>query len=1054
MVKTLTAPATTEKNSQGTFPITLVEIEWTGAPGTKQYTAVGQDYSFDSKTWKSKIVDFGQIDNSLSNDNSGVISDVSLEFQNNPADPERISDFFATINPVGKKLTIWKHFDGNGAADLVELFQGRIWSPVSYGKDGQTIRISAREESQFHRARVGDIVDDTTYTDAPRESIGKMLPIVYGEAKNVPAVKVQEEEKAELAESIISTTEKIKLKPRFPGDDFSNWPTGAHEVKIDSEHISITSFSPTTRELTVNARGISLQTGLTADAGSTAGTLIDAALTEDEGFWVGYIVAMTSGANSGLEREVVSFNATTDTLTFGSDFPSAIGTGDTYDIVTKAVGHNAGAAVQVIGNAHIFVVADHPVKDISNVRIGDRIADADTFTTNTNDTTFEAAGQATISFHHQPLGSRRTLTRALLRIDGDDAPQQSRDNRRDWAVDGSTGTYGFVSEETTEIIVSRNTHPLTEMRQRLGPLKRSFLVVKHQNRNALTTDSVAIAFKPQGGSFTTLGTLDKSLPLFDENIEQQKQDVSFIGTNLVDIESQSFSNWKWTRIFPSRVDVGIAPSGAGFWANVPSGEPNTIINDGDNTTLINRRGSSSATQGRLIDMFYKIPNNIGRIRRVRIFGVWGGSNNQNIDVAVRLLRNTTTITSLTMTSSATETSAYSATVFFDEADAWSDFNDGTLFVRLEADASTDNADNHWVREVSLEIEYAEMTPGEPYSTGGIGTYLDGIALLDDRKAEIMTTVFDITDDIGNDWNNFFESQWKATYSGTANDLWVAIFDFYIVAEFERFELQVSDEVYADVDGVDATGDGTGALLENPADIIEDILENRMGIAPADIDSTSFSATQTSLSTVIAGGYKWAFALFNQMDSRDLLADLAWQCRCRLFWEGIYKLTFRADAFGTADGTLSGSQIQVGAMNFQYNTDQLVAEYIGYYAKDYSLVGDLEFISKSITKTDATAQTSYGENRVARDLWAIRHFETADDVLDFHLLQNKNPRQIIMYSTFLNFLEFERGDIIEITDSDEGLSSTKFEILRQVFIPGNLNKGVMDTLKFTAWRPGL
>lgn len=71
----------------------------------------------------------------------------------------------------------------------------------------------------------------------------------------------------------------------------------------------------------------------TADAGSTASTMVDAARTEAAtDYWRGQALIMTSGANNGLARLITAFNAATDTITVSPAFPSAIGTGDTYDI--------------------------------------------------------------------------------------------------------------------------------------------------------------------------------------------------------------------------------------------------------------------------------------------------------------------------------------------------------------------------------------------------------------------------------------------------------------------------------------------------------------------------------------------------------------------------------------------------------------------------------------------------------------------------------------------------------------------------------------------------
>jgi hypothetical protein len=87
--------------------------------------------------------------------------------------------------------------------------------------------------------------------------------------------------------------------------------------------------------------------GQTADAGSTAAKLVDAARTEDEDYWTDAVVGFTSGANNGLSRRVVRSvgasplvgspfgdDETANTIYFDPQdpFPNAIGAGDTYYI--------------------------------------------------------------------------------------------------------------------------------------------------------------------------------------------------------------------------------------------------------------------------------------------------------------------------------------------------------------------------------------------------------------------------------------------------------------------------------------------------------------------------------------------------------------------------------------------------------------------------------------------------------------------------------------------------------------------------------------------------
>ena len=82
--------------------------------------------------------------------------------------------------------------------------------------------------------------------------------------------------------------------------------------------------------------GAAFFTGLTADAGSTATVLRDAARTEADDFWNGKVIRFTSGANSGLLRQVTDFISATDDFVLSSPV-TAINAGDTYDILPSSM---------------------------------------------------------------------------------------------------------------------------------------------------------------------------------------------------------------------------------------------------------------------------------------------------------------------------------------------------------------------------------------------------------------------------------------------------------------------------------------------------------------------------------------------------------------------------------------------------------------------------------------------------------------------------------------------------------------------------------------------
>ena len=72
-------------------------------------------------------------------------------------------------------------------------------------------------------------------------------------------------------------------------------------------------------------------TQYTADSGGT-NTLVDAALTEADGYWAGAVVRWDSGPNAGLYSRVRTFSAASDQCTLDEDLPAPVAAGHLYTL--------------------------------------------------------------------------------------------------------------------------------------------------------------------------------------------------------------------------------------------------------------------------------------------------------------------------------------------------------------------------------------------------------------------------------------------------------------------------------------------------------------------------------------------------------------------------------------------------------------------------------------------------------------------------------------------------------------------------------------------------
>jgi len=120
----------------------------------------------------------------------------------------------------------------------------------------------------------------------------------------------------------------------IPAADGANNRTPADVIggKADTAIYTPDAVSSTIRYLK-GLMGAKIMVTGTADAGSDADTLVDAARTEADNYWNGLCLLMITGNNVGLARRIYDFAAATDSIEVRDAFPNAIAAGDVYVIL-------------------------------------------------------------------------------------------------------------------------------------------------------------------------------------------------------------------------------------------------------------------------------------------------------------------------------------------------------------------------------------------------------------------------------------------------------------------------------------------------------------------------------------------------------------------------------------------------------------------------------------------------------------------------------------------------------------------------------------------------
>lgn len=254
---------------------------------------------------------------------------------------------------------------------------------------------------------------------------------------------------------------------------------------------------------------------------------------------------------------------------------------------------------------------------------------------------------------------------------------------------------------------------------------------------------------------------------------------------------------------------------------------------------------------------------------------------------------------------------------------------------------------------------------------------------------------------------------------------------------------VPSQVAVNVLGIEDVGDGTGTLLTAIAEITQHWLENWVygdyqqgawlgtptfddDTTLAQIDTASFTQAQTDAETRLAGGYVGAVVIgaggrFETI--RDVLAAL---CRCGDFDFGFNRRTqamismFVESALTTATAFDDTRDI----IDQSFDVTDVVTELYNVVPYAYAF----DYLTAAFEKTDEVRDQAsidnYDEESVMPrvELPYIRLAVIAMDIVRRRLLRHKDPPRVVRFSTSLQGLSVDLGDLITVTHP-EGIGAS-------------------------------
>lgn len=332
-----------------------------------------------------------------------------------------------------------------------------------------------------------------------------------------------------------------------------------------------------------------------------------------------------------------------------------------------------------------------------------------------------------------------------------------------------------------------------------------------------------------------------------------------------------------------------------------------------------------------------------------------------------------------------------------------------------------------------------------------------------EKSTLSVTDFiDITSLVAGDWSWFTNREVQVKYNGTSDGRTAYIIHVAFEIEYARRRLSFTDNITADVQGVKDDGSGAisgvaDALLERPDHVFKWSILNLLGLTAAEIDSASFVDAGTTFSGAIAGGYKLSGIIQKKAQIKSLWREWEKNCRSYFFWEfGKARIQFRplnkiTPPFTPAK-TIPENMIRIGAngrstVQVERTPNRNIVNTIDLrYKRDWS--SDEYDAIESEADSDSVSRYSRRERPEDFEFDWTRLQGQSSDLVAFYLAQYRDPSDVLSMELFLDNIEIERGDIIEVSPPTHELSNLPALVLatgRQIGLGGSRR---MDSIPIT------
>lgn len=271
-----------------------------------------------------------------------------------------------------------------------------------------------------------------------------------------------------------------------------------------------------------------------------------------------------------------------------------------------------------------------------------------------------------------------------------------------------------------------------------------------------------------------------------------------------------------------------------------------------------------------------------------------------------------------------------------------------------------------------------------------------------------------------------------TFTPDNDDTEIYVCDVAFEIEYKaRTGATIAECITADVMGYERDG----LLLENPADIVKEILTGTqfLRLSPDMADSASFEVTGTKLEE---RGYCFARRIAQRSDYRELLERLTWESRSLLMCEGgAFKYVFQetlSDADSSVFQMSKFNSLDREIVKRRSSTDEICNHLNVLFDFDYALLETgrrRQFRQTVVLEDEVSKKLGWGVRENTFELlWHGSESEGAvRDLSEFLLGRRSQKHLFVEISTPPVGIHLERGDVVTLDFPEAFLNSSVGEV---------------------------